>query len=59
METTWDDLCNRADSISSPAWHEKVLHDREEWIKKGDEGFVDWNKGKKLTRFNPLKIGLF
>ena len=55
MEATWDDLCNRADSISSPAWHEKVLHDREEWIKKGGEEFVDWNKEKKTYKIQQLK----
>ncbi len=47
METIWDDLCKKADSISSPAWHEKVLHDREEGIKNGDDEFVDWNRAKK------------
>ena len=47
METIWEDLCKKADSIPSPAWHEKVLHDREERIKNGDEEFEDWNKAKK------------
>ncbi len=47
METIWDDLCKRADSISSPSWHEKVLLDREEGIKNGNNEFVDWDKAKK------------
>jgi len=34
METVWDDLCRKADSISSPSWHEEVLTEREERIKK-------------------------
>ncbi|KAB2835093.1 MAG: addiction module antitoxin RelB [Candidatus Brocadia sp.] len=24
METIWDDLCRKADSISSPSWHGEV-----------------------------------
>ena len=47
METLWDDLCKRADSIPSPSWHERVLHDREEEIKNGKNEFVDWNKAKQ------------
>ncbi len=47
METIWDDLCKRADSISSPSWHERVLHDREEGIKNGNNEFVDWDSAKK------------
>ena len=47
METIWDDLCKRADSISSPFWHEKVLHDREEGIKNGSNDFVEWDRAKK------------
>lgn len=54
MEIIWNDLCKKADSISSPSWHEKVLHNREEGIKSGDDKFVDWSKSKKniqdLTR---------
>ena len=34
METIWDDLCRKADSILSPSWHEDVLIEREERIKK-------------------------
>ncbi len=47
METIWDDLCKKADSLSSPSWHENILHEREERIKKGDEDFVEWDKAKK------------
>ncbi len=47
METIWDDLCKKADSLSSPSWHEGILHEREERIKNGDEEFVDWDKAKK------------
>ena len=47
METIWEDLCKRADNISSPPWHEKVLNDREDGIKNGKDKFVDWNRVKK------------
>ena len=50
METIWDDLCRKADSISSPSWHEDVLIEREERIKKGEEEFVDWSSAKKNIR---------
>ena len=47
METIWDDLCKKADSISSPPWHEKVLNDRENRIIKGEDVFVDLHIAKK------------
>mgnify|MGYP003549644352 CR=1 FL=1 len=51
METIWDDLCRKADSISSPSCHEEVLNEREERIKKGgEEEFIDWRCAKKNIR---------
>jgi hypothetical protein len=50
METIWDDLCKKADSISSPAWHNDVLTEREEQIKNGNAEFMDWNKAKEHIR---------
>jgi hypothetical protein len=47
METIWDDLCKKADSISSPPWHEKVLNDRESAISNGEDVFVDLHSAKK------------
>ena len=47
METIWDDLCKKADSISSPPWHEKVLNDRENGISNGEDVFIDLNTAKK------------
>jgi hypothetical protein len=47
METIWDDLCKKADSISSPPWHEKVLNDREKAISNGEDVFVDLHTAKK------------
>jgi len=50
METLWDDLCKRADSLLSPSWHKDILQEREERIKSGDDEFVDWEKAKKHIR---------
>ncbi|MBI4650141.1 addiction module protein [Candidatus Desantisbacteria bacterium] len=50
MENLWDDLCKKAESLSSPSWHKNVLHEREERIKSGDDKFMDWNKAKKHIR---------
>jgi len=47
MEKIWDDLCKKADSLSSPSWHKDVLHQREEKIKNGEDQFMDWEKAKK------------
>ncbi|MDI9570939.1 MAG: addiction module protein [Pseudomonadota bacterium] len=47
MEAIWDDLCKKAESISSPPWHEKVLNERENGIAKGEEVFIDWATAKK------------
>jgi len=47
METIWDDLCKRADSISAPPWHEEVLNDRANGVNSGDDEFIDWNRAKK------------
>ena len=50
MEFIWDDLCKKADSIPSPPWHKKVLDEREEGIKRGEEKFLDWETAKRNIR---------
>jgi hypothetical protein len=50
MEIIWDDLCNKSNSIPSPAWHEQILEERENGIKNGDVEFVDWKVAKKHIR---------
>jgi len=50
METIWENLCTKADSLTSPPWHEKILNEREQGIKRGDEEFVDWDTAKKNIR---------
>ena len=47
MEILWDDLCKKANNISSPAWHSQILENREKEIENGDAKFVDWDKAKK------------
>jgi len=56
METIWDDLCKKADSISSPPWHEKVLNDRENTISNGEDVFVDLNTAKKNIENSIISI---
>ncbi len=47
MESIWDDLCDRADSLASPAWHGEVLAERESALKGADDEFIDWEKAKQ------------
>jgi len=46
-EIRLDDLCKKADSISSPPRHEKVLNDREKAISNGEDVFVDLHTARK------------
>jgi len=50
MEMLWADLSRNEAQIESPAWHEKVLRDREARIKSGEEKFLDWETAKKQLR---------
>ncbi len=50
MESIWDDLCHKSDSIISPSWHKNVLSEREEGIKKDEEKFEDWELAKNNIR---------
>ena len=52
METLWDDLCKKADSLRSPLWHKDILQEREEKLKTGEDEFVDWEKAKNQLRNN-------
>lgn len=47
MESLWDDLCNRAGVISSPAWHGDVLGEREAMHERGADAFEDWEDAKR------------
>ncbi len=50
MESIWEDLCTKADNVPSPPWHEKILNNREEGLKRGKDQFVDWETAKKNIR---------
>ena len=47
MEVLWDDICRNLPDISSPAWHENILKEREHQLREGKDKFVDWDKAKK------------
>ena len=46
MEALWDDLCHRADAISSPPWHGDVLAERERLVAEGKASFNDWDEAR-------------
>ena len=50
MESLWDDLCSKAGDVSSPAWHEDVLAERDAMQKRGDDEFEDWDAAKRNIR---------
>jgi hypothetical protein len=50
MEYLWDDLCQHADQVQSPAWHSEVLAERERNIHVGEASFEEWNTAKKKIR---------
>ena len=47
MESLWDDLCRKTDAVSSPAWHEDVLTERDAIHQRGEEIFEDWDAAKR------------
>ena len=50
MESLWDDLCSKAGGVSSPAWHEDVLTERQALQERGDDQFEDWDAAKRSIR---------
>jgi hypothetical protein len=50
MELLWDDLCDKAGGMSSPAWHEEVLAERQAMQERGDNQFEDWDAVKRNIR---------
>lgn len=49
MEYLWDDLCRRAE-VSSPAWHNEILLERERDVLAGNGKFMDWDVAKEKIR---------
>ena len=47
MESLCDDLCSKADGVSSPPWHEEVLAARDAMQKRGNDEFEDWDAAKR------------
>jgi hypothetical protein len=50
MESIWDDLCARADSLRSPSWHQGLLAERESAVERGEDAFEDWDTAKADIR---------
>lgn len=50
MESLWDDLCSKAGVITSPAWHEDVLAERDATQKRGEDEFEDWEAARRNIR---------
>ena len=50
MESLWDDLCRKPDSIESPVWHQDILTQREESSRTGADAFEDWDAAKRKIR---------
>ena len=57
MELLWDDLCNRAGGVTSPAWHEDVLAQRDAALTRGDDRFEDWEAAKGDIRKKVSELG--
>jgi Putative addiction module component len=50
MKSLWDDLCSKAGVMSSTAWHDDVLAERDAMQKRGDDEFEDWEAAKRNIR---------
>jgi hypothetical protein len=50
MELLWNDLCQRAEGLASPSWHEDVLVERESSVARGNDTFDDWETAKRMIR---------
>lgn len=50
MESLWDGLCAKADSIPTPVWHGEVLAQREQSLQSGEDRFEDWEQARKAIQ---------
>ena len=50
MESLWDNLCGKSGDITSPAWHEDVLADRQAMRERGEGQIEDWDTAKRNIR---------
>ena len=47
MELLWNSICRDLPESLSPEWHGQLLREREQRIKEGKDGFIDWEDAKK------------
>jgi hypothetical protein len=50
IKEIWADLASTPETVPSPAWHDDVLHVREERIAEGRAQFLDIEEAKKAVR---------
>ncbi len=54
IEMIWDDICHTSADFPSPAWHDKILKERDAKIASGEDKLLDWETAKNQMR-NTLK----
>ena len=47
MEILWEDITRNSENYPSPAWHGKILKQREQMLKNGEAKLEDWESVKK------------
>jgi hypothetical protein len=47
MESLWEDLCRREETIPVPQWQKDLLDERERLVEQGKARFMDWETAKK------------
>ena len=50
MEALWEDLVRTPEVIESPAWHKKILDERQQQVAEGKAHFTDWDSAKADIR---------
>jgi hypothetical protein len=50
MEELWADLTRNQKEFKSPAWHERILKERDERVRAGVEQPIDWDEAKDELR---------
>jgi hypothetical protein len=50
MEDLWTDLTRKEEEFESPAWHERILKEREDRVRTGEEQPNEWEVAKKELR---------
>jgi hypothetical protein len=50
LETIWQNLCRKPESMPPPAWHADVLRARENRVQQGSSEFQDWAEAKTKIR---------